>query len=240
MAGVARARSPILAFVDDDCTVPPDYLAAIERLFREHPDTQVAQVQIVNPEPENPYGRLWAFTLDRFREANVRPASDGRLLSGTLGGVMVARRELVDRVGFDPRMRGTLEDADLRYQLQGAGIDVYYAPEIRVHHHVPRTLRGYLEQFFRYGRGAVHLRRKWGTTPAPFRYRTLTSPRDLLALARAEGPWRGARLYGILWLRRAALVLGGVYEICRLLRSATPSPTLAPGPPRPAPREGPP
>src|SRR5581483_292763 len=42
MTGIARTRAPLLAFLDDDCSVPPDYVAAVARVFREHPETQVA------------------------------------------------------------------------------------------------------------------------------------------------------------------------------------------------------
>jgi len=213
MTGVDHARGGILAFVDDDCTVPGDYLATIERLFGEHPETQVVQVQVVNPDPHNPYGRLWSFNLDGLLRANLRLAPDGRLLSGTLGGVMVARREIFTQVAYDPRLDVALEDADLRYQLQACRIDVHYVPEVRVYHHVPTTLRGYLGQFARYGRGAVHLRAKWGSTPAPFQFCPLTSPRVLRALIRTEGLVGGTALYAVLWLRRVALIAGGAYEV---------------------------
>jgi glycosyltransferase involved in cell wall biosynthesis len=212
MTGVARARGAVLAFVDDDCTVPEDYIQSIEHVFHDHPDTQVAQVRILNPEPGNPYGRLWDFNLQRLRQVNLHRIPDGRALSGTLGGVMVARRDVFLRVAYDPRLNVGLEDADLRYQLYVAGIDVHYAPQIRVYHHVPDTLAGYLAQFIRYGRGAAQLRRKWGATPAPFRSCTLTGSDDFRALARAEGLRAGTALYGALWLRRAALVLGEVHD----------------------------
>jgi len=213
MTGVARARAALLAFLDDDCSVPVDYLEAVQAVFRHHPLTQVAQVRILHPDPHNPYGRLWTFGLDRLHRANIRQAPDGRLLSGTLGGVMVARREIFARVGFDPALNVALEDADLCRQLYVAGIDVHYAPEIQVYHHVPSTLAGYLGQFIRYGRGAVHLRRKWGRAPAPFRSCTLTGRRDLRALIHAEGCGRGLMLYGALWVRRMALAAGGAYEL---------------------------
>ena len=82
-----------------------------------------------------------------------------------------------------------------------------------MYHHVPTTLRGYLGQFARYGRGAVHLRAKWGSTPAPFRFCPLTSPRVLRDLIRAEGLVGGTALYAVLWLRRVALIAGGAYEV---------------------------
>jgi glycosyltransferase involved in cell wall biosynthesis len=213
MAGVAVARAEVLAFLDDDCSVPPDYLQAVERTFGDHPPTRVAQVRILHPELDNPYGRLWTYALDCLHQANVHSGPDGRLRSGTLGGVMIARREVFTRVGFDPAMDVALEDADLRRQLHAAGIDVHYAPEVRVYHHVPRTLRGFLGPFVRYGRGAVHLRRKWGRARPPFRACSVTGWRDLRALVRSEGLVRGPSLYGVLWMRRLALALGSVYEI---------------------------
>ncbi len=212
MTGIARTRAPLLAFLDDDCSVPPDYVAAVARVFREHPETQVAQVRIVHPEPDNPYGRLWTFVLDGLHRVNARPGPDGRLLSGTLGGVMIARREVFTRVAYDPRLPVALEDADLRWQLHVAGIAVHWAPAVRVHHHVPRTLAGHLRQSVRYGRGAVHLARKWGPAPPPFRACALTGPRDLLDLLRREGIAGGIALYGVLWMRRAALLAGGLWE----------------------------
>ncbi|HZS33928.1 MAG TPA: glycosyltransferase family 2 protein [Methylomirabilota bacterium] len=212
MTGVARTRAPILAFLDDDCSVPPDYVAAVARVFREHPATQVAQVRIVHPEPDNPYGRLWTFILDGLHRVNARPGPDGRLLSGTLGGVMIARRDVFTRVAYDPRLHVALEDADLRWQLHLAGIAVHWAPAVRVRHHVPRTLAGHLRQFVRYGRGAVHLARKWGATPPPFRACPLTGPRDLLDLVRREGIAGGVGLYGVLWMRRLALLAGSLWE----------------------------
>jgi GT2 family glycosyltransferase len=230
MAGVAVARAEVLAFLDDDCSVPPDYLQTVERTFRDHPATRVAQVRILHPEAHNPYGRLWTYALDRLHQANVHSGADGRLRSGTLGGVMIACRDVFTRVGFDPAMDVALEDADLRRQLHAAGIDVHYTPEVRVYHHVPRTLRGFLGQFVRYGRGAVHLRRKWGRVRPPFQACSLTGWRDLRALVRSEGLIRGPGLYGVLWMRRLALALGSVYEIMAPLRGRAFTPgRLTPG-----------
>ena len=211
-AGLAHARGPILAFLDDDCTAPPDSLAAIDRVFRTHPDTQVVQVGIEHPEPENIYGRTWKFTLEETLKVNLDPTQYGRLTCGTLGGVMVARREIFGDVAFDPTLSRSREDADLRYQLQARGLPVYYEPQIRVFHHQRDTLWSYLAQFVAYGRGEFHLQRKWGATPAPYRYVTLTSWQALRSLLRAERARRGLAMYSVLWLRRHASLCGTMYE----------------------------
>lgn len=211
-AGLAHARGPILAFLDDDCTVPPDYLAAIDQVFRLHPETMIAQVGIENPEPDNLYGQTWKFTLEETLKVNLHLTPHGRITCGILGGVMVARREIFDDVAFDPTLSRSREDADLRYQLQAHGLPVYYEPRIRVFHHQRNTLRDYLAQFVGYGRGEFHLQRKWGATPAPYRYVTLTSCQALRSLLRAEGARSGLAIYCVLWLRRHASLCGTMYE----------------------------
>jgi glycosyltransferase involved in cell wall biosynthesis len=211
-AGIAGARGQILAFLDDDCTIPPDYLAVIERTFRSRPETLVAQVGLDNPEPDNIYGLAWKFALQETLKVNLHPTPDGRLACGILGGVMVARREVFETVAYDPVLARSREDADLRYQLQTHKIPVYYEPEIRVFHHCRQTLKAALAQMAGYGRGQFHFRRKWGATPPPYRYVSLTSWRALRLLIRAHGVRRASAVYCFLWLRRQASLCGELYE----------------------------
>jgi glycosyltransferase involved in cell wall biosynthesis len=210
--GIADARGSILALLDDDCSVPPEYLATIERVFRDHPETQVVQVGLENPEPGNIYGLAWSFAFEEALKVNLHPAPHGRFFCGTLGGVAVARREIFTQVAFDPALTQGLGDADLRYQLQARNIPVYYEPQIRVLHHQRQTLRSYLAQFFGYGRGEFHLRRKWSTSPSPFRHVTLTSWPVFRALLRREGIFRGLAISCVLRLRRHAALHGLIYE----------------------------
>ncbi len=212
MAGIARARGQVLAFLDDDCSVPPDYLGAIDRVFQTHPETQVVQVKLDNAEPDNIYGQAWKFALEEALKVNLHPAPGERLVCGILGGVMVARRDVFTEVSFDTMLNRAREDADLLYRLRLRNIPVYYEPQIRVFNHCRRTLGSYLAQYFGYGRGEFHLRRKWGAIPPPSRYVSLVSWRQLRALLKAEGVSRGLPVYGALWLKRHAGLCGRVYE----------------------------
>jgi glycosyltransferase involved in cell wall biosynthesis len=211
-AGIARARGRILAFLDDDCTVPPDYLGAIARVFETHPETQVVQVSLHNPEPGNIYGRAWKFTWDENLEANLVATPGGRLKCGNLGGVMVARRDVFTEVAFEATLDRAREDADLLYQLRLRDIPVYYESQVRVFHHCRETLGSYLAQYFGYGRGEFHLRRKWGPVPPPARYVTLVSWQQLRALLKAEGVPSGVAIYCVFWLKSHAGLWGISYE----------------------------
>ena|SRR5437867_5973236 len=210
--GITSARGHILAFVDDDCTVPPDYLESIDRLFRSHPETMVAQVGLENPDPNNIYGKAWKFALDRTLEINLHPDGNKRLTCGILGGVMLARREVFTVAAHDPAFVRGREDADLRYQLQRLNVAVFYEPQIKVFHHYRQTLRGYLTTFFEYGRCEFHLQQKWSGTASPFKYPRLTSWQALRSLIGTEGLVRGVEIYCLLWLKRHAGLLGVWYE----------------------------
>lgn len=212
MAGIARTRGQVLAFLDDDCSVPPDYLGAIDRVFQTHPETQVVQVKLDNAEPDNIYGQAWKFALEETLKVNVQPTAEGRFTCGILGGTPVARRDIFREMAFEATLSRGREDADLRYQLQLRNVPVYYERQIRVFHHCRETLWGYLAQYFGYGRGEFHLKRKWGASPPPFRYVSLTSWEQLRSLLRAEGPSRGFGIYCVLWLKRHAGLWGKLYE----------------------------
>lgn len=211
-SGIRRARGEILAFLDDDCTVPSDYLRSIENVFTRYPETMIVQVGLENPQPKNIYGQAWKFALEQTLKSNLHPDENGRLTCGILGGVMVARRELFEYAGYDPRFTKGREDADFRYQLQKLNIPVYYEPNIKVFHHYRQSLHSYLASFFAYGRGEFHLQHKWRENPSPVKYPKLTSWRALKSLVRAEGLVQGFVIYCLLWLKRHAGLWGVLYE----------------------------
>ena len=211
-AGIKRARGELLAFLDDDCTVRPDYLRSIENVFAKHPETMIVQVGLENAEPRNIYGQAWKFALEQALKSNLHPAQNDRLTCGILGGVMAARRELFRLTAYDRGFTSGREDADLRYQLQKLDIPVYYEPDIAVFHYYRQSLRSCLATFFAYGRGEFHLQYKWKDTPSPFRYATVISWRAFMSLLRTEGVRRGTAVYLIVLLKRNASLWGVLYE----------------------------
>lgn len=53
--------------------------------------------------------------------------------------------------GFDPDLR-TGEDIDLCMRVMASGAELYFEPDVRVHHHNRETVRELLRQWFNYGR----------------------------------------------------------------------------------------
>ncbi|MEK6692163.1 MAG: glycosyltransferase family A protein [Nitrospirota bacterium] len=72
MSGIIKSCGIILAFLDDDCTVPKDYLANIEKAFQSYSGHVAVQPLLDNPEPDNIYGQAWKYVYDETLKANLQ------------------------------------------------------------------------------------------------------------------------------------------------------------------------
>jgi mycofactocin glycosyltransferase len=158
-AGLARVRTPYVAFVDSDVRVGAATLLSLTAHFA---DARVALVaphvraRAVNARPR------W---FERYEESSpalglggracvVRPgAAVGWLPSACLVG-------RTDRIaaagGFDDRMR-VGEDVDLVWRLAAAGERVRYDPGFEARHDARPTLRAWMGRKFTYGTGGAAL-----------------------------------------------------------------------------------
>jgi len=168
-AGLARVRTPYVAFVDSDVEVTSAVLLGLARHFA---DEQVALVgpavrgisRSVRPRWFERYDVL-ASSLDLGDVgAAVRPGSRvGWLPSACL----VGRTDVVRSVGgFDGRMR-VGEDVDLVWRLAASGAMVRYDPTRVAGHDTRATIGGWLGRKFVYGTGGAALAARHGDATAP-------------------------------------------------------------------------
>lgn len=145
-AGIAASQGDIIAFVDDDERIVPDFLGAYVDLFDSHPEAMAAGGCII---AEYPTGRpRW---MSRFTEqpianpmnygATVRLFPKGKIPGG---GNMAFRREALVRVGiFDTSLGRTGksliggEESDLFERMAAVGIHPYYVPRAVMYHIIP-------------------------------------------------------------------------------------------------------
>ena len=145
-AGIAASQGDIIAFVDDDERIVPDFLGAYVDLFDSHPEAMAAGGCII---AEYPTGRpRW---MSRFTEqpianpmnygATVRLFPKGKIPGG---GNMAFRREALVRVGiFDTSLGRTGksliggEESDLFERMATVGIHPYYVPRAVMYHIIP-------------------------------------------------------------------------------------------------------
>jgi GT2 family glycosyltransferase len=151
--GVRETVGQILAFTDDDCVAPPDWIEAIVRAFEPAPEADLLYGQVLAPTSlADCDGHLPTLPIPRPRRFSRR---DGFEIYG-MGANFAARRGLLERLGgFDEMLGGggplrSAQDFDFQYRAFLSGAVVLLCPEVRVDHYGvrsaeqwPATLRAY-------------------------------------------------------------------------------------------------
>ncbi len=124
--GFASATTPLVAILDDDITLPPDWLErATARLLSEPDTTAVVSTEVIEPGMPESY-------LRRSRAAGLRYMSTFR------GCGSLARREALARAGFyDERLFIYGNERDLTCRLLNLGFRVLQDPSIETYHKTP-------------------------------------------------------------------------------------------------------
>jgi len=166
--GIREAQGEVVAFVDDDVTVEPDWLHALTQPFADDPQLAATGGRIYLPKNFTPPDWL---KLDG-------PASLGGVLAlfdlgpapvpltvAPIGTNMAYRKSVFEKYGLFRTDLGPRPGSDLRYEdtefggrLLAAGEKLLYVPGAIVHHDVaePRLHKSYyLTYFYNYGRALV-------------------------------------------------------------------------------------
>lgn len=148
--GAARARNlgaweaadALVAFVDDDCIVAPDWLQSIAGCFATYPEMSMLYGQVrVPPDVEIGENHLPNLTFETTRIC--RP--DEPFVLFGMSANMAVRRAFFEQVGGFDEMLGVGaplragEDFDLQYRAHLAGGTIGIFPEVRVDHYGLRT-----------------------------------------------------------------------------------------------------
>lgn len=162
-AGAAMAHGPVLAFLDDDCVASPDWLRTLVEAVERDPSTMVG-CRTVLSRPDSATaaaGQVITEAVDAFFNPPDRPA---RFLPGL--NFAISRDRYLALGGCDAAF-GFLaaEDRDLVDRWLRSGGALRTCPGAEVVHEHRSSLRGFVRQYFNYGRGAWRyhrLRRKRG------------------------------------------------------------------------------
>lgn len=153
--GAFDAAHEIVAFVDDDVRVAPQWADAIAAAFAAHPEVAFVTGRLEVPEDQHGYGRPVS-VKDEPEPATLLPS-----MGGTLGhsANMAVRRSAFERVGgFDERLGPgapfrAAEDGDLIDRLFAAGFVGRYEPAALGWHDQWRTRNDLVRLEWSYGIG---------------------------------------------------------------------------------------
>jgi glycosyltransferase involved in cell wall biosynthesis len=150
--GIRLARGRVIATVDADIVLPPGWLSECQR--------ELASADAVGG-TALPDGDV-AYICSRFR-LEPRPVAHTTTVTGSNAAY---RRELFDRVSFDPALRDG-EDVALNHALLALGARILTVPGLTVQHQESKDLRQTVAWLYQSGRGA---------TRQLYRYRQLRRP----------------------------------------------------------------
>jgi glycosyltransferase involved in cell wall biosynthesis len=140
--GVRSTTGALLAFTDDDCVAPRDWITSIARAFSDEPDAEMLYGQVLLPESLGDHPEQVP-TLPIAASARLS-RRDGFRIFG-MGANFGLRRRLFERIaGFDEILGGgaplrSSQDFDFQYRAYLAGAVILLRPEVVVDHYGVRT-----------------------------------------------------------------------------------------------------
>ena len=168
--GVALARGDLLYFLDDDVEVPPSGVAALLRVYGSRPGIGIVGGPNLT-HPDDPefsqltgelLGSMWGTGIarSRYTKRPPRAATERHLI---LCNLAVHRSVFEEGARFPLHFGG--EENALMGSADARGHTLWYSPDVWVYHHRRGSLREYIPQILRYGRGrAIAL----GSAPRTF------------------------------------------------------------------------
>ena len=146
-AGARSARGTLLAFLNNDTVVEPDWLARLHAALETRPQFALATSRLVfldDPSVVDSAGDGYLRAGGAFKHGYGGPASRAlvsREVFGACGGAFLIRRPVYEALaGFDERFFMVYEDVDLSYRARLLGHRCWYAADAVVRHAGSGTL----------------------------------------------------------------------------------------------------
>ena len=124
--GFATAKTPLIAILDDDVVLPPEWLArTVERMQREPASTAVVSTEVVEPQMPESYLNSPLMLRERY-------------MSTFRGCASLARADALRAAGgYDERLYIYGNERDLTCRLLNLGYRVLQYPSVRAFHKTP-------------------------------------------------------------------------------------------------------
>ncbi len=152
--GARHARGRYLAFTDDDCLPPPDWLQKLRNSLETTPASMVGG-PVASGSPNSLCSAASAAILEAvFRHYN-HDHRNARFL--TTANLALPAGLFSQIGGFNPEFR-TSEDREFCARWLREGFPLLYAPEAVMVHRDQSNLRGFWRRHFNYGKGAYRFR----------------------------------------------------------------------------------
>jgi len=162
--GIRNSNSEIVAFTDCDCVVPSNWIAKIVENFK---DPQVScvggSINGLNGDFLSQYADNSLVPLMPFFKKREELNTIKLFLRHPAGCNMAFRRRVAEEVGcFDEAIQHGFDEVEFAERVCRAGYKMVLDPNVFVWHRHRSTLKEFLKQNFRYGRGIGALLKRKG------------------------------------------------------------------------------
>lgn len=165
--GIGQAKSPIIAWVDDDVVLHPLWLYRVWETFQTSDVTAMTGLVIASAletESQQIFEKYWTFNRgyqDKFFDQSYFENNLGtgpRVWEIGAGANMAFRTSLFKEVGlFDERLgagaSGCSEDSEFWYRILNKGYKIHYNPRAVVFHEHRKEITALKKQIYSYMRG---------------------------------------------------------------------------------------
>jgi mycofactocin glycosyltransferase len=151
--GLRAVTTPLVAFVDSDCVLPPRWLEDLLPVLAD--GTAVVGPRVVGVGGPGPLARFERTSGPLDLGPAAGPVGAGTRVGYLPAAVLLCRRDALG-AGFDETMR-VGEDVDLVWRVAEQGGTVRYEPRVVVEHETRTGFADWLSQRAGYGRGGAPL-----------------------------------------------------------------------------------
>ncbi|MBA4313406.1 MAG: hypothetical protein C0417_12350 [Chlorobiaceae bacterium] len=206
-AGLQYATGEFVAFTDDDCVLPKDWLKKYYHLFQ-NSNASVIGGPTKTGDPSNPCADANDFINNYFKS---KLNSARRNTPYLTGNNIAFRRTSLEKVGGpDPVFRMGAEDRDLIFRLSRAGEKIVFAPDIIITHFNNSNFKQFVRHQFVQGKGSyiyyTHTQNRDGGKPTPIPLKVYLGL--LFAPFRSRGLLRAFTLLFLIIVAQFSVTLG--------------------------------
>jgi GT2 family glycosyltransferase len=154
--GVKRAHGEVVCFTDDDCEPTPGWAEALSTPILTGEAQATAGPTTVG-EGATPADRAWEAIVGYLQQQATKPGTASPGFAATAN--LACTRALIEELPFDesfPAAAG--EDRDWAERATQRGAAPLFVPQAVVIHRSGLTVRAFLRQQYRYGKGAAQYR----------------------------------------------------------------------------------
>lgn len=163
--GIRKAQGKYIAFTDDDCIAPRNWLSKIAEAFKRYPGVVGVSGYMEADEnilKNNIYAQFekYANMGDYMKNQQEEHVGGKDFLGGATNNVAYQRKVLLEVEGFDETFPfAASEDADLKKRIVDRGYKMLHIP-VKVTHRHPYSFKRLIRQAYVRGVGSRHFNQK--------------------------------------------------------------------------------